>query len=326
MDFSAYSFFVTGGTGSFGHRVVAALLEADAAKVTVFSRDERKQHDMRLRFRDPRLRFVVGDVRDPVRVAQAIGGHDFVFSAAALKQVPTCEFHPIEAVKTNVLGTENVCRAAIDAGCLGVVLLSTDKACYPVNTMGLTKALSERLAWALTEEKRDTRFTVVRYGNVVGSRGSVLETWVKALRAGKPATVTDPDMTRFLMHLDDAVALVFDSFMESVPGGILVKKAPATTMLEFAEATREVVGGGGTIEVVGPRPGEKKHEVLMTQEESVRARDLGDRFLIYPHDPKKYGVKPIDEPFVFSSLSAHRMTECELKQLINKCLPHLDGN
>jgi UDP-glucose 4-epimerase len=273
---------VTGGTGSFGEAVVRRALAEDAAEVRVFSRDEKKQDDLRHALPDTRLRFVIGDVRDYGALAAAMVETDLVFHAAALKQVPSCEFHPFEAVRTNVLGTENVLNAAIAAGVAGVTVLSTDKAVYPINAMGLTKALGEKLtiAKAKAPGRHKPVLSTARYGNVMASRGSVIPLFVKQIKQGRPLTLTDPDMTRFMMSLADSVDLVLYTYAHARPGDILVQKAPAATIGALAEALCEIFGARPQIRIIGARHGEKSFEHLVAREEAARTEDLGGYFRI----------------------------------------------
>src|SRR4051812_38255831 len=273
---------VTGGTGSFGGTMVRRLLAGDVAEVRILSRDELKQDDMRRDLNDPRLRFYIGDVRDYDSVDRATRGVDFVFHAAALKQVPSCEFFPLEAVRTNVLGSANVVEAANANGVRSVVCLGTDKAAYPVNAMGMSKALMEKVAQAFARNNPTARTVVstVRYGNVMMSRGSVIPLFVEQARAGGPMTVTDPAMTRFLMSLDDAVALVEHAFSKARPGDLFVRKAPASTVGDLALAVARAMGREPEVQVIGTRHGEKLFETLATREELVRAEDQGDYFRV----------------------------------------------
>lgn len=274
---------ITGGTGSFGATMARHLLAEGVAAVHVFSRDEAKQHDMRLRFGDSRLRFFLGDVRDRESVAKAFVGADHVFHAAALKQVPSCEFFPQQAVKTNVLGSHHVIEEAAAAGARSVVCLSTDKAVYPVNAMGMTKALMEKTAQAFARQQPDcaTTISVTRYGNVMYSRGSVIPLFVQQVMSDKPLTVTEPSMTRFLMSLEESVDLVRYAFEHAEPGDLFVRKAPASTVAVLARAVRELLGRPEhPIRVIGSRHGEKLHETLLSREEMVKADDHGAYFRV----------------------------------------------
>lgn len=273
---------VTGGTGSFGATMVRRLLDSDVREVRILSRDELKQDDMRRAIGDSRVRFYLGDVRDYDSVERATRGVDFVFHAAALKQVPSCEFFPQEAVRTNVLGSHNVIEASNANGVAKVVCLGTDKAVYPVNAMGMSKAMMEKTAQAFARNNptANTVVSTVRYGNVMCSRGSVIPLFVEQLRAGKPLTLTDPSMTRFLMSLDEAVLLVEHAFEHSVPGDLFVRKAPASTVVDLARAVAACLGVEPELSVIGTRHGEKLYETLATREELARAEDQGDYYRV----------------------------------------------
>jgi UDP-glucose 4-epimerase len=274
---------VTGGTGSFGNAVLRRFINSGFSEIRIFSRDEKKQDDLRKAFSDPKLKFYIGDVRDYQSIISAMRGVDYVYHAAALKQVPSCEFHPLEAVKTNVLGTENVLEAAVNCAVKRVVCLSTDKAVYPINAMGISKAMMEKVVVAKSRAAADTTICATRYGNVMASRGSVIPLFVNQVRAGEPITITDPAMTRFMMSLDDAVDLVQFAFSHGQPGDIFVQKAPAASVLTLAIALKELLGvPNHPIEVIGTRHGEKRFEVLLSREEMVAAQDLGDYFRVPP--------------------------------------------
>ena len=274
---------ITGGTGSFGNTVLRRFLGSDLKEIRILSRDEKKQDDMRKRYGSARLKFYLGDVRDYQSVINAVRGADYIFHAAALKQVPSCEFHPMEAVKTNVLGTENVLEAAINCGVKRVVCLSTDKAVYPINAMGISKAMMEKVAVAKSRSSNSTIICATRYGNVMASRGSVIPLFVEQIRAGQPLTITDPNMTRFMMTLDDAVDLVLYAFEHGRPGDIFVQKAPAATIETLSRALVELLGASGhQIDVIGTRHGEKLFEVLLSREEMVAAQDLGGYYRVPP--------------------------------------------
>ena len=274
---------ITGGTGSFGHAVLRRMLDLPLKEIRIFSRDEKKQDDMRKRFRHPKLKFYLGDVREADSVRAAMRGVHYVFHAAALKQVPSCEFHPLQAVRTNVLGTENVLEAAINLGVRRVVCLSTDKAVYPINAMGISKAMMEKVAVAKSRESSSTVICVTRYGNVMASRGSVIPLFVRQIQDGQALTLTDPQMTRFMMTLDEAVDLVLYAFNRGQPGEIFVQKAPAATIQTLAEALKAELGvPDHRIDVIGTRHGEKLYEVLLSREEMAAARDLGDYFGVPP--------------------------------------------
>ena len=274
---------ITGGTGSFGNAVLRRFLDSDIKEIRIFSRDEKKQDDMRHKLQNPKVKFYIGNVRDKASVDVAMRGVDYVFAAAALKQVPSCEFFPIEAVKTNVLGTENVLTAAIEAGVKNIVCLSTDKAAYPVNAMGTSKAMMEKVivAKSRTVDPEKTKICCTRYGNVMCSRGSVIPLWIDQIRAGNPITITDGNMTRFIMSLDEAVDLVLFAFEHGTSGDILVQKAPACTIQTQAEAVCELFGGDkNNIKVIGIRHGEKMYETLLTNEECANAIDMGDFYRV----------------------------------------------
>ncbi len=287
--FKGKTLLITGGTGSFGNAVLNRFLKTDIGEIRIFSRDEKKQDDMRHEFQAKmpevaeKIKFYIGDVRDLASVKNAMHDVDFIFHAAALKQVPSCEFFPIEAVKTNVLGTENVLTAAIEAGVKNVVCLSTDKAAYPVNAMGTSKAMMEKVivAKSRTISPEKTKICCTRYGNVMCSRGSVIPLWIEQIRLGKPITITDPTMTRFIMSLDEAVDLVLFAFEHGESGDILVQKAPACTIKTQAEAVCELFGGDkDNIKVIGIRHGEKMYETLLTNEECASAIDLGNFYRV----------------------------------------------
>jgi UDP-glucose 4-epimerase len=274
---------IAGGTGSFGNAVLRRFLSSDLKEIRILSRDEKKQDDMRKRFASPKLKFYIGDVRDYQSVLNAVRGVDYIYHAAALKQVPSCEFHPMEAVKTNVLGTENVLEAAINCGVKRVVCLSTDKAVYPINAMGISKAMMEKVAVAKSRSSTKTVINVTRYGNVMASRGSVIPLFIEQIRAGKPITITDPSMTRFMMTLDDAVDLVLYAFEHGQPGEIFVQKAPAATIEVLAKALTALVGKPEhEVRVIGTRHGEKLYEALLSREEMVAAEDLGGYYRVPP--------------------------------------------
>lgn len=283
--FSKGTLLITGGTGSFGNAVLKRFLDTDIAEIRIFSRDEKKQDDMRKRYNHPKLKFYIGDVRDARSLAQAMRGVDYVFHAAALKQVPSCEFHPMEAVRTNVLGTENMLEAAIAAGVQRVVCLSTDKAVYPINAMGISKAMMEKVMVAASRNLEGTNTVIcgTRYGNVMASRGSVIPLFVEQVLAGKPITVTDPSMTRFMMTLDDAVDLVLYAFEHGNNGDIFVQKAPAATVEVLTQAVLALMGKPEhEVRCIGTRHGEKLYEALLSREEMACAQDLGDYFRIPP--------------------------------------------
>ncbi len=274
---------ITGGTGSFGNAVLSRFLDSDLREIRILSRDEKKQDDMRKKYNSTKLKFYLGDVRDPQSVMNAVRGVDFIYHAAALKQVPSCEFHPLEAVKTNVLGTENVLEAAIQCQVKRVVVLSTDKAVYPINAMGISKAMMEKVAVAKSRSSSKTVVNVTRYGNVMASRGSVIPLFIEQIRTSKPITITDPGMTRFMMTLDHAVDLVIYAFEHGQPGEIFVQKAPAATIEVLAKALTALMGKPEhEVCVIGTRHGEKLYEVLLSREEMVAAEDLGGYYRVPP--------------------------------------------
>ncbi|MDY6366170.1 MAG: polysaccharide biosynthesis protein [Oscillospiraceae bacterium] len=287
MTFQDKTLLITGGTGSFGNAVLSRFLNTDIAEIRVFSRDEKKQDDMRHEFQAKlpeaagKIKFYIGDVRDLASVKSAMVGVDYVFHAAALKQVPSCEFFPMEAVRTNVIGTDNVLTAAIEAGVESVICLSTDKAAYPINAMGITKALEEKVAVAKSRTSGRTRICCTRYGNVMCSRGSVIPLWIDQIRNGQPITVTEPTMTRFIMSLEEAVDLVLFAFEHGQNGDLFIQKAPACTIQTQAEAVCELFGGKKEeIRVIGIRHGEKLYETLLTNEECAKAEDMGDFYRV----------------------------------------------
>ncbi|MBE6532862.1 MAG: NAD-dependent epimerase/dehydratase family protein [Ruminococcaceae bacterium] len=312
--FANKTLLITGGTGSFGNAVLNRFLKTDIGEIRIFSRDEKKQDDMRHEFQAKmpevaeKIKFYIGDVRDIQSVRNAMHGVDFIFHAAALKQVPSCEFFPIEAVKTNVLGTENVLTAAIEAGVKNIVCLSTDKAAYPVNAMGTSKAMMEKVivAKSRTVSPEKTKICCTRYGNVMCSRGSVIPLWIEQIRNGNPVTITDPTMTRFIMSLDEAVDLVLFAFEHGGSGDILVQKAPACTIKTQAEAVIELFGGNKeNIKVIGIRHGEKMYETLLTNEECANAIDLGNFYRV-PCD--KRGLN-YDKYFTEGNTERNTLTE-----------------
>lgn len=283
MSFKNKTLLITGGTGSFGNAVLRRFLDSDLGEIRILSRDEKKQDDMRKKYSNTKLKFYIGDVRDYQSVLNAVRGVDFIYHAAALKQVPSCEFHPLEAVKTNVLGTENVLEAAITCNVQRVVCLSTDKAVYPINAMGISKAMMEKVIIAKSRSSNSTVICTTRYGNVIASRGSVIPLFVDQIRAGKPLTITDPNMTRFMMTLDDAVDLVLFAFEHGKSGEIFVQKAPAASIETLVHALTGLLGSPNhNVNVIGTRHGEKLYEALLSREEMVAAEDLGDYFRVPP--------------------------------------------
>ena len=291
--FAGKTLMITGGTGSFGNAVLNRFLDTDIGEIRIFSRDEKKQDDMRHEFQakmpeaSAKIKFFIGDVRDLQSVKNAIHGVDYIFHAAALKQVPSCEFFPMEAVKTNVIGTDNVLTAAIDEGVKTVICLSTDKAAYPVNAMGTSKAMMEKVivAKSRTVNPEDTKICCTRYGNVMCSRGSVIPLWIDQIKSGSPITITEPNMTRFIMSLEEAVDLVLFAFENGTSGDILVQKAPACTIRVLAQAVTELFRPGHEIKVIGIRHGEKMYETLLTNEECAHAIDLGNFYRV-PSDKR----------------------------------------
>ena len=317
---------ITGGTGSFGNAVLKRFLNSDIEEIRIFSRDEKKQDDLRKKFKSSKLKFYIGDVRDSQAVMNVMDGVDHIFHAAALKQVPSCEFHPLEAVKTNILGTENVLDAALRSGAKRVVVLSTDKAVYPINAMGISKAMMEKVAVAKARSSTRTIINVTRYGNVMASRGSVIPLFVDQIRSGKPITVTDPNMTRFMMTLDDAVDLVLYAFKNGKPGEIFVQKSPAVTIGVLAKAVCELLGQSAhKINVIGTRHGEKLYEALLSREEMVAADDLGEYFCV-PPDLRdlnygkfiELGEIKISEARDYNSHNTKRLDVTEMQALLLK--------
>ncbi|CAK7019353.1 polysaccharide biosynthesis protein [Fusobacterium varium] len=317
---------ITGGTGSFGNAVLRRFLKTDIGEIRIFSRDEKKQDDMRKIYNNPKLKFYIGDVRDYNSVMDVMRGVDFVFHAAALKQVPSCEFYPVQAVYTNILGTENVLNAAIASKVKKVVCLSTDKAAYPINAMGMSKALMEKVIVAKGRNLKDddTTICLTRYGNVMASRGSVIPLFIDQVRHGKPITVTDPNMTRFMMSLDQAVDLVLFAFKNGKNGDLFIQKSPAATIEVLAHAMKDILGRPEhEVKIIGTRHGEKLYEVLMTKEEKVRAIDMGEYFRV-PADGRdlnysKYfedGQEVITQADEYNSHNTYRLNEEELKKMI----------
>jgi UDP-N-acetylglucosamine 4,6-dehydratase len=324
--FSNKILLITGGTGSFGNAVLRRFLDSDLKEIRILSRDEKKQDDMRKKYHNPKIKFYIGDVRDYQSVISAVRGADFIYHAAALKQVPSCEFHPLEAVKTNVLGTENVLEAAINCGVKRVVCLSTDKAVYPINAMGISKAMMEKVIVAKSRSSSSTVICATRYGNVMASRGSVIPLFVDQIRSEKPITITDPNMTRFMMTLDDAVDLVLYAFNNGSPGDIFVQKAPAATIHTLAQALTELMNAPKhPIHVIGTRHGEKLYEVLLSREEMVAAQDLGGYYRVPPDlrdlNYGKFvdqGETKISEAVDYNSHNTHRLDIASMKSLLMK--------
>lgn len=325
--FAGKTLLITGGTGSFGNAVLQRFLHTDIKEIRVFSRDEKKQEDMRIELNNSKVKFYIGDVRNFDSLNSAMHGVDFVFHAAALKQVPSCEFYPMEAVRTNVLGTENVLNAALANKVKKVICLSTDKAVYPINAMGISKAMMEKLMVAKARTT-DTSHTVIcgtRYGNVMASRGSVIPLFIKQIREGKPLTITDPNMTRYLMSLEDAVDLVIYAFNNARQGDIFVQKAPASTIMDLAVAVKELFQADNPVKVIGTRHGEKLYETLLTREERVKAEDLGGYYRIVPDDRDlnygkffSEGEEKIAEIEDYNSHNTRRLNVEEIKELLLK--------
>lgn len=318
---------ITGGTGSFGNAVLKRFLSTDVREIRIFSRDEKKQEEMRVAFDDDKLKFYIGDVRDYDSIHQAMKGVNLVFHAAALKQVPSCEFYPIEAVRTNVFGAENVMAAAIDNGVERVVVLSTDKAVYPINAMGMSKALMEKamVARARQRSEGETVLCATRYGNVMASRGSVIPHFISQIKKGGPVTVTDPNMTRFLMSLDDSVDLVLHAYAHGKQGDIFVQKAPASTVGDLAQALKEIFRADNPIRVIGTRHGEKLYESLLSREEMARVEDL-KRYYRVPADTRdlnysKYftvGEERVSHLDDYTSHNTERLNVAQVKKLLLK--------
>ena len=316
---------ITGGTGSFGNAILHRFLNTGVREIRIFSRDEKKQEDMRVAMNNPKLKFYIGDVRDPGSVHDALKGVDYVFHAAALKQVPSCEFYPLEALRTNVWGAENVMNAAVAQRVARVVVLSTDKAVYPINAMGLSKALMEKvmIAKARLRSPDETVLVATRYGNVMASRGSVIPRFVQQIKSGQPLTITDPQMTRFLMSLEDSVDLVLHAFAHGEQGDIFVQKAPASTIGDLAAALKEVFNCSNPVRIIGTRHGEKLYESLVSREEMAKAVEM-DRYYRIPADNRdlnygKYFVEGEVEVAKYDDYTSHntrRLTVSEIKQLL----------
>ncbi len=314
--FKDKTLLITGGTGSFGNAVLKRFLDTNIKEIRIFSRDEKKQDDMRKQYNNDKIKFYIGDVRNIESIREAVCDVDYVFHAAALKQVPSCEFFPMEAIRTNVIGTDNVLTAAIDAGVKRVVCLSTDKAAYPINAMGISKAMLEKVVFARSRNIDPTKTTIccTRYGNVMASRGSVIPLFIDQMNAGKPLTVTDPNMTRFLMNLDEAVELVVFAFKNANQGDLFIQKSPACTIADLAKAMKEIFKSDVEIKTIGTRHGEKAHETLMTREEMAKAEDMGGYYRI-PADNRdlnydKYyedGSKDLDKLTEYNSENTERL-------------------
>lgn len=319
-SFKNKTLLITGGTGSFGNAVLKRFLNSDIKEIRIFSRDEKKQDDMRHALHNPKVKFYIGDVRDKRSVDGAMGGVDYVFHAAALKQVPSCEFFPIQAVRTNIFGTENVLDSAIQHGVKNVVVLSTDKAAYPINAMGISKAMMEKVAIAKGRQMGSDGATTIcctRYGNVMASRGSVIPLWIEQIKSNNVITITDPNMTRFMMTLDDAVDLVLYAFQHGKNGDLFVQKAPAATLDVLADALKQLYQADTEIKIIGTRHGEKLYETLVTREEMARAEDMGNYFRI-PCDSRdlnydKYFIKGNQEITSFDDYHSHNTKRLDIE-------------
>lgn len=324
--FKGKTLLITGGTGSFGNAVMKRFLDTDIKEIRIFSRDEKKQDDMRKLYKNDKLKFYIGDVRNIDSVKNAMYGVDYVFHAAALKQVPSCEFFPLEAVKTNVIGTENVLNGAIDMGIKKVICLSTDKAAYPINAMGISKAMMEKVfvAKAKTVDSDRTLICGTRYGNVMASRGSVIPLFIEQIKNGQPLTVTDPNMTRFLMSLEDAVELVVFAYKNAEAGDIMVQKSPASTVGELAQAVKELFNADNEIKIIGTRHGEKLYETLLTREENIVANDMGDFYRV-PADTRdlnydKYFIDGDSKLSTEEEYNSHNTERLSIEQIKEKLL------
>ena len=325
--FSNKAVLITGGTGTFGNAVLNRFLGTKISEIRIFSRDEKKQHEMRLFYNNPKLKFYIGDVRNPESLKDALAGVDYVFHAAALKQVPSCEFYPLQALYTNSIGAENVMNIAISTGVKKIILLSTDKAAYPINAMGMSKAIMEKLAVAKSRvaANKNCIICITRYGNVMASRGSVIPLFVEQIKSDKPITVTDPNMTRFMMTIDDSLDLVLYAFEHGEPGDLFVQKAPATTIETLAIALKKLYKSNNTIEVIGTRHGEKLYETLLTREERARAQDLGEYFRVSADtrdlNYNLYYTKGVPEMSQLEDYHSHntrRLDEDEMTELLLK--------
>ncbi|CEG29112.1 polysaccharide biosynthesis protein [Bacillus sp. B-jedd] len=324
--FKNKTLLITGGTGSFGNAVMKRFLDTGIKEIRIFSRDEKKQDDMRKKYKNDKLKFYLGDVRDLASVKNAMHGVDYIFHAAALKQVPSCEFFPLEAVKTNVIGTDNVLTGAVESGVRKVICLSTDKAAYPINAMGISKAMMEKVfvAKANTIDPDRTLICGTRYGNVMASRGSVIPLFIEQIKSGKPLTVTDPNMTRFLMSLEDAVELVVFAFQNAEAGDIMVQKAPASTIGDLAQAIKELFNADNDVKIIGTRHGEKLYETLLTREEHIVAEDL-DGFYRVPADKRdlnydKYFVEGDRQLSTQEEYNSHNTQRLTVEQIKDKLL------
>jgi UDP-glucose 4-epimerase len=320
--FEGRTILITGGTGTFGNAVVQRYLKSDIKEIRIFSRDEMKQETMRTEIRDERVKFFIGDVREPSSLFVPMTGTDYVFHAAALKQVPSCEFFPLEAVRTNIIGAENVFSTAVKCGVKNVIALSTDKAVYPISAMGMSKAMMEKLLVAKARSCTDPVFCGTRYGNVMASRGSVIPLFISQIKSGQPITITDPSMTRFMMSIDEAVDLVVYAFQNGRAGDIFIKKAPAATILTVAEALKEMFTAKNEIKIIGTRHGEKQYEMLVTYEEMARAEDLGDYYCV-PLDARNLNYSlyctegQIKRTIDGSEYTSHNTHRLDLKETID---------
>tara|TARA_B100001248_G_scaffold89409_1_gene65969 strand:+ start:21051 stop:22040 length:990 start_codon:yes stop_codon:yes gene_type:complete len=317
---------ITGGTGSFGSVVLKRFLSSNLSEIRIFSRDEEKQNNMRKKYNNPKIKYFIGDIRDYQSVSSVVDGVDYIFHAAALKQVPSCEFFPMEAIKTNAIGTENLIDAAISANVKKVVCLSTDKAVYPINAMGMSKAIMEKIIHSKISKNSNTIITITRYGNVMGSRGSVIPLFIDQIKNKKSITITDPNMTRFMMSLDDAVKLVIYAFKNGKSGDIFVQKSPASTIENLSNAIKKLMNATShKVKIIGTRQGEKKYEVLMSKEEVLKARDNGNYFCIpYQKNNLDYasyfnkGVKKMNKINEYSSHNTSRLNLTEMIKLLKK--------
>lgn len=324
--FKDKTLLITGGTGSFGNAVMKRFLNTDVKEIRIFSRDEKKQDDMRKQYKNDKLKFYIGDVRDLGSVKNAIHDVDYIFHAAALKQVPSCEFFPIEAVKTNILGTDNVLTAAIEMGVKKVICLSTDKAAYPINAMGISKAMMEKVfvAKSKTVDPNKTLICGTRYGNVMASRGSVIPLFIEQIRNGQPLTVTDPNMTRFLMSLEEAVELVIFAFQNAEAGDIMVQKSPSSTIGDLVQAIKELFNSSNEIKIIGTRHGEKLYETLLTKEEHIVAHDMGGFYRV-PADKRdlnydKYFIEGNEDLEDIEDYNSHNTERLDIEQIKEKLL------
>ena len=322
--FKDKTLLITGGTGSFGNAVLDRFLDSDIKEIRIFSRDEKKQDDMRRTLKNDKVKFYIGDVRNLESLRDVVKGVDYIFHAAALKQVPSCEFFPMEAVRTNVIGTDNMLTAAIDEGVKKIVCLSTDKAAYPINAMGTSKAMMEKVIIAKSRNVDPAKTTIccTRYGNVMASRGSVIPLFVEQLKSGQPITITNPDMTRFLMNLDDAVDLVLFAFENAKQGDLFVQKSPASTVGDLATAIKQLFKSDAEIKIIGTRHGEKSDETLLTREEKARCSDLGDYYRVSTDtrdlNYDKYFVEGEKLPENIEEYTSHNTTRLSVEQIINK--------